>query len=209
LPLRRPRIDRTLADLLEESGRNVARASVLLRDLFADHPEGAGLAQELEACEREGDRIARELHRRLAAGGRVRAPFDRAEGQALAMALDDVVDHAEEAASELLLYGVEAPIQQTVDLTEVLVRAAGELGGALRGLRARTDPTPQLEAIDRLEAEGDRIERDALASLFAGGIDPVVIIRWKDILASLEAAIDACARVGHLLAGIALRSGLA
>src|SRR3981081_4513004 len=59
--------------------------------------------------------------------------------------------------------------------------------------------------IHRLENEGDRLQRDAVASLFAGGIDPMVVIRWKDIFESLEAAVDACETVAHVLEGITLR----
>jgi uncharacterized protein Yka (UPF0111/DUF47 family) len=205
VPLRRPPIDRTLADLLEESGRNVKRAAVLLRDLVGGFPERGGLARELERAEDEGDRIAHEIFRRLAAGRRLRAPFSVGEGHALVTALDDIVDYAEEVASELTLYRVEAPMEQTMELTEVLVGAAEQIVAALRCMRTQADPAPYLIEIHRLENEGDRIERDALASLFAGGVDPILIIRWKDIVGSLEAAVDACERVAHILEGIALR----
>ena len=55
-----------------------------------------------------------------------------------------------------------------------------------------TELGPHLVEIHRLENEGDRLQRDGVASLFAGGIDPMVVIRWKDIFESLEAAVDAC-----------------
>jgi uncharacterized protein Yka (UPF0111/DUF47 family) len=59
--------------------------------------------------------------------------------------------------------------------------------------------------LDRLEDEGDRISRQALVSLFSGGIDPMVVIRWKDVFERLEQGIDACERVAHLLEGIAVK----
>ena len=62
-----------------------------------------------------------------------------------------------------------------------------------------------LVEIHRLENEGDRLSRDAVASLFEGGIDPMVVIRWKDIFDALEAAVDSCEKVAHILEGIALR----
>jgi uncharacterized protein Yka (UPF0111/DUF47 family) len=65
--------------------------------------------------------------------------------------------------------------------------------------------SPHLVEIHRLENEGDRIRRDAVASLFVGGTDPMVVIRWRDIFESLEAAVDACETVAHVLEGIALR----
>jgi len=204
MPLRN-RFDRTLADLLEESGRNVQRAALLLRDMLSDYPERAALARDLKVCEQDGDRIAHDIFHRLAAGRRVRAPFDAGDGHQLATALDDVVDFAEQAATELGLYRVEAPMEQAVEFADILVGAAEQIASALRCLRSGTDLSPHLVEIHRLENEGDRVQRDAVASLFAGGIDPMMIIRWKDIFESLEAAVDACERVAHILEGITLK----
>jgi uncharacterized protein len=125
--------------LVEESGRNVQRAGLLLRDLLADFPDHASLAQELLVCEHEGDRITHDIIHRLTAR-RVRAPFAAADGYALATALDDVVDHAEQAGALLGLYGVEAPLEQAVDFSEVLVGAGEQIARALRGLRTGSRP---------------------------------------------------------------------
>ena len=87
----------------------------------------------------------------------------------------------------------------------VLVGAGEQIAQALRSLRTGTELGPHLVEIHRLENEGDRLQRDAVASLFAGGIDPMVVIRWKDIFESLEAAVDACETVAHVLEGITLK----
>ena len=127
------------------------------------------------------------------------------DGYALATALDDIVDHAEQAAAQLGLYGVEAPMEQSVEFADVLVGAGEQIAQALRSLRTGTELGPHLVEIHRLENEGDRLQRDGVASLFAGGIDPMVVIRWKDIFESLEAAVDACETVAHVLEGITLK----
>jgi uncharacterized protein len=197
--------DNTLMGLVEESGRNIQRSGLLLHDLLVDYPEHAALAQDVKVCEQEGDRITHDIIHRLAGRGRVRAPFDATNGYALASALDDIVDHSEQAAAQLGLYAVEAPMEQAVEFTHVLVGAGEQIAQALRCLRTGTDLGPHLVEIHRLENEGDRLQRDGLASLFAGGIDPMVVIRWKDIFESLEAAVDACEKVAHVLEGITLR----
>jgi predicted phosphate transport protein (TIGR00153 family) len=201
----RPGIDGTLMDLVEESGRNVQKCGLLLHDLLRDYPERSALAQDLKVCEQDGDRITHDIIHRLAGRGRVRAPFSAGDGYALATALDDIVDHSEHAAAQLGLYGVEAPMEQAVDFTEVLVGAGEQIAQALRCLRTDTELGPHLVEIHRLENEGDRLQRDGVASLFAGGIDPMVVIRWKDIFESLEAAVDACETVAHVLEGITLK----
>jgi uncharacterized protein len=199
--------DSTLMALVEEAGGNIQRSAELLRDLVVEFPEHAALAQDLKACELEGDRITHDIIHRLASHGRVRAPFDAGDGYALATALDDIVDHSEQVAAQLVLYGVEAPMEQAVEFTEVLVGAGEQIAKALRCLRTGTELGPHLVEIHRLENEGDRLQRDGVASLFVGGIDPMVVIRWKDIFESLEAAVDACERVAHVLEGITLKHG--
>src|SRR6476661_7999205 len=198
-------LDGELMSLVEEAGRNVQRAGMLLRDLLRDYPERSALARDLKVCEQEGDRITHDLIHRLAGRGRVRAPFDAGDGHALATALDDIVDHSEQVGAQLGLYGVEAPLEQAVEFTEVLVGAGEQIAQALRSLRTGTELGPHLVEIHRLENEGDRLQRDGVASLFAGGIDPMVVIRWKDIFESLEAAVDACETVAHVLEGITLK----
>ncbi|HEY7933473.1 MAG TPA: DUF47 family protein [Solirubrobacteraceae bacterium] len=205
MPLPFRRLDATLMALVEEAGRNVQRSVLLLHELLVEFPERASLAQELKVCEREGDRITHDIIHRLTGGRRVRAPFDAGDGYALATALDDIVDYAEQACAQLGLYGVEASMEQAVEFTEVLVGSGEQIARALRCLRTGTELAPHLVEIHRLENEGDRLQRDGVASLFAGGIDPMMVIRWKDIFESLEAAVDACETVAHVLEGITLK----
>ena len=201
----KPKPDPELLCLFEESARNVQRASLLLRDLLADFPEQPSLARELLLCEQEGDRIAHDILHRLAGNGHGRAAFDAADVHALAGALDDIVDHAEEAADQLGLYGVEAPMEQAEELAGVLVGCSEHVAAALRGLRGGTELSPHLVEIHRLENEGDRLQRAAVAGLFANGIDPMMLIRWKDIFDTLEAAVDACETVANVLEGISIK----
>ena len=200
----RPAQDERLLDLLEESGRNVSRAGELLREMIADYPEKATLARELLLCEQEGDRIAHDVIYRLAENG-PRSPFDSRDVYDLVSALDDVVDFAEQTADSLVLYGIEAPMEQAQELADVLARASAEVQRALEKLHVRADLAGTLVQIHELENEGDRISRDAIGSLFATGVDPMVVIRWKDIFESLEQAIDSCETVAHVLEGIALK----
>jgi uncharacterized protein Yka (UPF0111/DUF47 family) len=192
-------------ELFEQSGRTVQRATVLLRDLLADRPERPELATELVDCEHAGDRIAHDIIHRLKDGRAPRRGIDPRDGYELATALDDIVDHAEQTADMLSLYGVEATMEHSCLLADVLVAAGEQVGAALRALRAGADFAPHLVELHRLENEGDRLSRDAIASLFVAGIDPMVVIRWKDIFESLEAAADACERVAHVLEGIAIQ----
>jgi len=192
--------------LFEEAGRNVERTALVLRDLIADYPTHAELARELVVLEHEGDRITHDLIVQLGAQKKSLAVTPE-DGYALATTLDDIVDHAEQTGDMLGVYGVEAPMEQAVEMCEVLVKASEQVAIALRSLRSGSDINPALVEIHRLENVGDKLHREALAALFSGGIDPMVVIRWKDIFSWLEASIDSCEQAAHRLGGIVLRAG--
>ena len=196
--------ERTLV-LFEEAGRNIQRTALLLRDLLREYPDRAELGRDVKLGEQEGDRITHDIIYRL--NGRDnngRVPFTPAEGHSLASTLDDIVDYAEQAADMLAIYHVEAPMEQANGLADVLVAASERVADALRALRTGSPMRDHLVEIHKLENDGDRISRDAIAALFANGIDPMVVIRWKDIYEALESSIDACEKVAHVLEGISL-----
>ena len=201
----RRRPDPVLLELFEQAAGNVQRASLMLRDMLADFPESAGLARDIYVCEQEGDRITHDILSRLAERGAKRSHMESADVHALSVALDDIVDFAEEAADQLGRYGVEAPMSQAEDIAVVLVAASDEVAASLHQLRNGMELAPRLVEIHRLENEADQLVRGAVASLFAQGIDPMIVIRWKDIFESLEAAVDACETVANVLEGISLK----
>jgi predicted phosphate transport protein (TIGR00153 family) len=196
--------DRVFFDLFAQSGDNALRAAKLLEEMLKGWPESEGLAREILLAEQEGDRITHEIVRRLNAT--FVTPIDREDIYALATQLDDVVDYAEEAADFLGLYKIEAPMEQAHELAAVLVASCEQLSAALAHLRGFKDLEKYWIEIHRLENEGDRISRDAVASLFSNGIDPMVVIRWKDMFAVLERAIDATEAAAHILEGIAIKN---
>ena len=194
-----------MLELFERAGRNVQLAAGLLRDMLVEVPDDAGLAGELLVCERQGDRIAHDILHRLAERGARRSHMDAADVHALTVALDDIVDYAEEAGDQLGRFGVEAPMEQAEAIAAVLVSAAEAVAGSLHELRNGMDMAPHLVEIHRLENEADQLVRAAVASLFARGTDPMIVIRWKDIFETLESAVDACETVANVLEGISLK----
>ena len=196
--------DRHFFDLFEEAGRNILRASDLLDQMLRGYPEKANLARDILICEQEGDRITHDIIRRL--NKTFVTPIDREDIYSLASALDDVVDFTEEVADYLGLYKIEAPMSQAQDLARVLHAAGRQIAEAMPRLRGFKDITHYTVEINRLENDGDRIVREAIASLFDNGIDPMVVIRWKDIFERLEEAIDATEHVANILEGIVIKN---
>jgi predicted phosphate transport protein (TIGR00153 family) len=196
--------DREFFDLFEEAGGNIVRAVSLLETMLEDYPEQEQLAREILICEQEGDRITHDIYQRL--NQTFVTPIDREDILALASALDDIVDFTEEVADYLGLYKIEAPMEQAQQLSKVLHQAARQVAEALPRLRGFKDLSHYTVEINRLENDGDRITREAIAALFDDGIDPMVVIRWKDIYERLEEAIDATEHVANIIEGIVIKN---
>jgi len=197
--------DRRFFDLFEEAAGNILRAAELLDQMLADYPEKRHLARDLLICEQEGDRITHDIIHRL--NETFVTPIDREDIYALASALDDIVDFIEEVGDYLGLYKIEAPMERAQDLARVLVQSARQIAAAVPRLRGFGDISHYTVELNRLENEGDRLTREALASLFDdNGVDPMVVIRWKDIYDRLEAAIDATEAVANILESIVIKN---
>jgi predicted phosphate transport protein (TIGR00153 family) len=196
--------DRAYFELFEEAGKNILQAADLLDRMLRNYPDSKDLAREILICEQEGDRITHDIIDRL--NHTFVTPIDREDILALASALDDIVDYVEEVADYLGLYKIEAPMDQAIKLAHVLLQAARQIEEAIPRLRGFRDLSHYTVEINRLENEGDRITREAVASLFDNGIDPMVVIRWKDLFERLEAAIDAAEHVANILEGIVIKN---
>src|SRR6202046_2404931 len=186
--------DRAYFELLEEAGKNAVLAAGLLERLLTNFPDNGEPAGEIRDCEHEADRITHDIIDRL--NHTFVTPIDREDILALASALDDIVDYTEEVADYLGLYRIEAPMDQAISLAQVLSAACREIGQAIPLLRVFRDMSQHTVEVNRLENEGDRLSREAVASLFDARIDPMVVIRWKDLFERLEAAIHSARDVG-------------
>jgi predicted phosphate transport protein (TIGR00153 family) len=196
--------DDSFFELFIEAGQNTLHAARLLDEMMGTWPDDAGLGREILKAEQEGDRITHDIIQRL--NSTFVTPIDREDIYGLATRMDDIVDYTEEAADFLALYKIEAPMAQAQALTKVLVQASEQLSGGLVHLQDFKGLDKYWIEIHRLENEGDRISRDAVASLFSNGIDPMVVIRWKDIFAVLENAIDATETAAQILEGIVIKN---
>ncbi|MDQ6751233.1 MAG: DUF47 family protein [Actinomycetota bacterium] len=196
--------DREFFDLFEEASTNIVRAADLLDQMLRSFPENADLARDILICEQEGDRITHDIVHRL--NQTFVTPIDREDIYELASGLDDIVDFTEEVADYMGLYKIEAPMEQAQRLAHILLESTRQIAEAMPRMRSFKDISHYTVEIHRLENDGDRVSREAMASLFDNGIDPMVVIRWKDIFERLESAIDATERAANILEGIVIKN---
>jgi predicted phosphate transport protein (TIGR00153 family) len=191
-------------ELLREAGQQVAEVTRLVERRFVEWPSGP-TQEEVKELEHRADAVVSSLLSQT--NSMSVTPYDRDDLVALAFAVDDVADEAENASELLGLYGVEVPTKQSFELCRLLVRAAEELAMLLGELRDLHGSSDRIRAIKEIEDEGDDVARAARASLFKDDrIDPVIVIRWKDIYEALEDAIDACETAAHRVGNVLVKN---
>ena len=191
--------------LFASSGENALEVARLVERRFREHPNSGVTQEQVKAAETAGDDITRDLI--LLLNTQYLTPFDREDIYQLATEIDDVVDYLEEASDLLGLYGVEMPTRHAVEQCGIIVKAVEQLAIACDNLKGMKGVQAALVELKDLEDQGDRVLRDALASLFRDDrIDPLIVIRWKDIYEALERALDACETAANVIANILVKN---
>jgi uncharacterized protein len=190
-------------DMFVEDAGNVLAAARLLEQFFRNYGDRERIASQLLDAEHTGDRISHDIGHKLEAT--FVTPFDREDIHALISRLDDIIDLIEEVADTCILYDIDAPTPSAQEQAEIIVRQCEQIQLALRKLRGFKGLETHWIEIHRLENEGDRIVRKAVAELFADGQDPVEIIKWKDVYTLLEEAIDTCEDAANVIERIIVK----
>jgi len=192
-------------ELFARAGQNALECARRAEQRFREYPSSSVSQADVKAIETAGDELTPDLVQLL--NTQYVTPFDREDIYGLATAIDDVVDHIDEASELLELYAVEQPARQAIEQSRILVAAVEQLARALASLKGMRGVQDALVQVKRMEDEGDRVVREAIGSLFQDArIDPLVVIRWKDIFESLEDALDACETAANVLGNIVVKN---
>jgi uncharacterized protein len=191
--------------LFNQASANAVAISRALVDLLAQAPNGSQeRIRDIKDLEHEGDRLTHEVVNLL--NRTFVTPFDRDDMYRLASALDDICDHVDEAAGNIVGYGVKEIRPAAKAQGDVILRAASKLQEAVARLDGFKDSSRQLMELRSLEDEGDHLNREAVSELFRTTDDAIAIIRWKDIHEALEEAVDACENAADVLEAIVVKN---
>jgi uncharacterized protein len=164
-------------------------------------------SKKLKALEHEADNITHEamslLHRSFI------TPLERGDLRRLILALDDVVDYIDDAVRRMALYEVESILPEVCAMGKVMVdlaRAVRDAVHELRNVRKKNQILKHCIEIQRLEGVGDHLHHIALSSLFKNGMEPLQVIKWKEIIDLIETAMDSAEEVAHVIEGIVLEN---
>ena len=191
--------------MFTRAGENALEAARKAETRFREYPNSSVTQADVKAIERAGDRITHDLIQLL--NTQYVTPFDREDIYELATSIDDVVDNIEEACDLLELYRVESSTRQAIEQCRILVAAVEQLAVALRELRRPASAQPALVELKKMEDEGDQVVREAIAALFQDPrIDPLIVIRWKDIFDALERALDSCETAANVIGNVVVKN---
>jgi predicted phosphate transport protein (TIGR00153 family) len=190
--------------LFIEMAENLDKAAALLVKLYEDFRHTKSLAREILEHEHVGDKIVHDIVQRL--NKTFITPLDREDIYALAATLDEILDSIEAAADAVNLYRLNEPTEYAREQTNVLAKATALLADGMHKLESRRGELREcLVEVNRLENDGDRISREAIAGLFDGDMKATDIIKWKDVYELLESAIDECEHVANIIESIVLK----
>ena len=195
--------ERAFYDLLEKDGEGVAAGARELRALVFDFEHAGPHRERIHSLENEGDDLTHSIMELL--NRTFVTPVDRQDIYRLATYLDDVLDSIEAVADLLVLHRISEPIPHLRTQAEVLVGAAEAVARAVRGLRSFRERDRAWAEIVRFERDGDHVHRMAVAELYSGEFGAMDVLKWRDVLEELEAAIDRCEDVANTLESISLK----
>jgi uncharacterized protein len=197
-----PSEDRFFA-IFNESAMNAAECARRLRDIVVDFTDVETKHALVAACETRGDELTGDILKRL--DGTFVTPFDREDIHALAEELDDVVDDMLTVSHLLRLLSIESILPELKEQADLLVQMSDQAVGLMGRLESMKGTGPFLEAIGQLEHEGDAVYRRTLARLFSGEYEALEVLKWKDIVQSMEAALNTVEDVSNIVESIILK----
>jgi predicted phosphate transport protein (TIGR00153 family) len=196
-------VDTSFYDLFTMSAQHLVAGAELLAEMLSDSSDKVSVAERMRAAEHAADETTHEIVKKV--NSTFVTPFDREDIYALGSGLDDVMDMMDEAVDLILLYEVKSLPPELSDQVEVLQRCAELTSDAMPRLRSMKSLEDYWIEINRLENTGDRNHRRTLAKLFSGEFATIEVLKLKDIVESLEGAIDAFEKVANIVEQIAVK----
>jgi uncharacterized protein Yka (UPF0111/DUF47 family) len=195
-------------DFLERQANVAHEGAKALSRFREDSVSAESVSATMNELEHRGDATVHELEDALART--FVTPIDREDLHKISNELDNIIDLMNLAARSCCLFGLERPTPPMVALMDTLVEGTRILATAMPMLRNRSygHLVEEARKIRKLEKEGDQVFRRELTRLFHDeGIDARQLMKEKEILEDLEAAVDECDHVAETLSNLAVKHG--
>ncbi len=195
--------DEKYFDRFNDMAARIHESARMLDRFFARESPVATVADQIKRLEHECDEISHEILRGI--DRTFITPIDREDIHQLAVRLDDVIDLIDGTVRRLALFKITEPTTVARGLSETIVQITAEMVKAVAALRGQKGVVQHCIRMKQLENQGDVAYHDAVASLFADQIPPIEVIKWKDVYENMEACVDQCEAVAHVLESVVLK----
>jgi uncharacterized protein len=196
-------LESSFYDLFSEAASHLVEGAALLAQMLEPSSDKKAIAEQMREAEHQADETTHRIVRLV--NSTFITPFDREDIYRLAGSLDDVMDFMEEAVDLIVLYELDVLRPEFAPQVEVLQRATQLTADAMPGLRTMKGLEEYWIEINRLENQGDRSYRRIVADLFSGSHQTLEVLKLKDIVDSLEHAVDALESVANTVEQIAVK----
>lgn len=196
--------DERFYDLFKQFAAYLLDAARKLEAMITEYDRLDERVAEIRAIEHEADMVEREIGVRLERA--FMTPFDREDIHSLSSRLDDIIDEIQEVAEAFLIYNIGRPTPQAQRLAGMLSAQSSQLSQVLGKLESLQDLEPSLREIHELENEADGLSRSAIAALFTEQTDAMVALKFREVYATLEEAIDAAEDAGEVIERIVAKA---
>ncbi len=185
------------------AAQNLADCVDRFRDVLADTSDAAERHAAVKEVERRGDEFTSRILTRL--DTTFVTPFDPEDIQRLAQAIDDVVDDIYHVSEMVVLTNITELLPEVSEQAEVLSQMSTKIVALFERFEDMRGLRPIIAELGELESEGNRIYRRAVAQLFSGDMEPLDVIRWKDVIESLEAVFDRVEDMANIVTTIVVK----
>lgn len=191
-------------DLFKKAAHNMIEGSRLLKDMMENFHDLPNKAKKIKEVEHVGDGITHDIAMRL--NQTFITPVDREDIHDLASALDDILDAVEAVADRFVIYKIARPTESAIRLADILYQASVAVGCGVDRIGMSHAQIKECSVqVNSLENEADRVSRDAISGLFEKEMDPISVIKWKEIYETFEEGTDRCEDVANVLERIVLK----
>lgn len=194
-----------------EQADNVVKGAKVLQDFLNNYDidNSTVYAQSIQSLEHDGDKIVHDIIKEL--NNAFVTPIDREDIYDITKRMDDIIDNIESILHRFIMFNISKSTEESKIFCDFVIKATEEIVGLMPLLNNMNknlkDISDRIIAVNRIENEADVFFRKVVGELFRKeGIEPLEVVKWKDIYQMFENGIDACEAVVNIIGGVVTKN---
>jgi predicted phosphate transport protein (TIGR00153 family) len=199
--------DKVFYTLFEQVSANLKQMGNTFREAIEEESpqRRLQLLRSLEDGEHKNDDLTHQVFIEL--GQNFITPFDREDIHALAIVLDDVADFIYASSKKIINYKADVDdfMKQMVVIIQSSINALSKAVHELRNMKKLREITEACVAINSFENQADDLLDKGMIRLFSETVDPIELVKLKDIYQDMEIITDKCEDASNVIESIIIK----